>query len=170
LEVGKISENDFLDEKNRQKELFKKQIDFSQKNNLPLMLHIRSFKNGDAHKDALEILDEKQKEFDGKIRANFHFYTETVNITKEILKRGYTISFPGVITFANIDDSIKEIPLERIMSETDSPFATPKPHRGKTNTPIFVGEIVKKIAEVKNLDFEKTKKQMIKNALNFWGI
>ena len=170
LESGKISEEDFFEEKIRQKILFKKQIDFSQKNNLPLMLHIRSFENGDAHKDALEILDEKQKEFDGKIRANFHFYTETVNITREILKRGYSISFPGVITFANIDDSIKETPLEKIMSETDSPFATPKPHRGKTNTPIFVEEIVKKIAEVKNLDFKKVKKQMIKNALNFWGI
>ncbi|HIP33812.1 MAG TPA: hypothetical protein EYG89_03580, partial [Bacteroidia bacterium] len=79
MESGKISEEDFFEEKIRQKILFKKQIDFSQKNNLPLMLHIRSFENGDAHKDALEILDEKQKEFDGKIRANFHFYTETVN-------------------------------------------------------------------------------------------
>lgn len=177
LKDGKISIAELENEKIRQRILFERQINFSVKNNLPLMLHVRSFKNGDAHEDVLKILDRKQKELScepgdskKKIKANFHFYTENIEITKKIIQRDYRISFPGVITFANIDESIKEIPLEKIMSETDSPFATPKPHRGEVNTPLYVNEIVKKIAEVKKLDFNEVKKQMIKNALDFWKI
>lgn len=170
LETEKINIEELENEKIRQQILFERQINFAVKNDLPLMLHIRSFEGGDAHKDALDILDRKQEEFDGKIRADFHFYTEGIGMTKEIIKRGYSISFPGVVTFANLDESIKEIPLEKIMSETDSPFATPKPFRGKTNTPIYVEEIVKKIADVKNKGFEEVKTQMVKNALGFWKI
>jgi TatD DNase family protein len=88
-------------------------------------------------------------------------------VVKEILKRDFMISLPGVITFVNLDDSIKQIPLEKLMVETDSPFAAPIPYRGKTNLPIYVEEVVRKIAEVKELDFEEVKKQMIKNALGF---
>ena len=77
---------------------------------------------------------------------------------------------PGVITFANLDESIKKIPLEKLMIETDSPFAAPKPFRGKTNIPIYVEEVAKKIAEVKNVDLSEVKKVSTENALKFWGI
>ncbi len=170
LEIGKISEADFLEEKIRQKNLFEKQIDFSIKNNLPLMLHVRSFKNSDAHFDTFEILDKKQKKYNGKIRANFHFFTENKKIAEEVIKRGFFISFPGVITFADLDEVVKEVPIEKIFSETDSPYATPKPFRGQKNNPVFVKEVVKKIAEVKNLDFEECNKILIKNAVNFFNI
>ncbi len=170
LESGKIGEADFAAEITRQKKLFEKQIDFGVKNNLPLMLHIRSFENADAHWDAFEILDQKQKEHKGKIRANFHFFTEGPEIIEEIIKRNFSISLPGVITFANLNESIKKIPLENLMIETDSPFAAPKPFRGKTNLPIYVEEVARKISEVKNIDFEEIKKISTKNALSFWKI
>lgn len=179
LKGGKISEADFAAQKQKQKKLFEQQINFALKNNLPLMLHVRSFKNADAHKDTLKILDKKQAELkhlskvgilSKKIKANFHFFTENLEITKEIIKRGYYFSFPGVITFANLDEVIKIIPLEKIMSETDSPFATPVPYRGKINNPTYVKEIVKKIALVKNISENKCQKQLLKNTKNFFNL
>jgi TatD DNase family protein len=80
------------------------------------------------------------------------------------------ISLPGVITFSDLDKSIKKIPLSRIMSETDSPFAAPKPFRGKTNTPLYVPEIVKKIAEVKNIKENEMEKIILENTFNFFNI
>ena len=91
-------------------------------------------------------------------------------IVKEVIKRTFFISLPGVITFADLDESIKEIPLENLMSETDSPFAAPRPHRGKINTPLFISEIVKKISKVKNISEEKCNEQLIKNTINFFGL
>jgi TatD DNase family protein len=166
----KISKEVFSQKKIRQKNLFEIQIDFAVKNNLPLMLHIRSFKNSDAHWDCFDILDKKQKEHEGRVRANFHFFTEGVEIVQEVIKRNFFISLPGVITFANLDDSIKKIPIENLMSETDSPYAAPKPHRGKTNTPLYIQEVVKKIAEVKNISQKECNDQLIKNAINFFNL
>ena len=170
LESGKIGEADFAAEIERQKKLFKKQIDFAVKNILPLMLHIRSFENADAHWAAFEVLDQKQKEHKGKIRADFHFFTEGPEIVEEIIKRNFMISLPGVITFANLDESIKKIPLENLMIETDSPFAAPKPYRGKINTPLYVDEVAKKIAKVKDIDIEEVRKKTFQNAEKFWLI
>ena len=165
-----MMQDDLLVEKERQKKLFEVQIEFAVKNNLPLMLHVRSFENSDAHMDVFDILDKKQTEHDGKIRADFHFFTEGPEIVVEIIKRGFMISLPGVITFADLDATIAAIPLESIMSETDSPFAAPKPHRGKTNTPLYISEMVKKIAEVKNISEEEVRMQTVKNALEFFRI
>lgn len=169
LKTGKINDINFSNEISRQKILFEKQINFALKNNLPMMLHIRAYENSDAYFDTLEILKKYQ---DTNLRVNFHFFTEKPKIVNQILKlnKNYTFSLPGVITFANLDESINTIPIENIMSETDSPFATPNPHRGKTNTPLYIEEIVKKISKVKNLDFEKTNQQIIQNTLNFWNI
>ncbi len=170
LESGKINQEELQREKKRQRELFKKQIDFALENDLPLMLHVRSFKNADAHEEAFKILDEKEKESGQKIRADFHFFTEGPEIVKEIVKRDFMISLPGVITFADLDDSILEIPLENLMLETDSPFVAPKPYRGKTNTPLYLEEIAKKVAEVKKMDIEEIRKKSVENALDFFRI
>lgn len=170
MEKGKISEADFAQELQRQKDLFEKQIDFSVKNNLPLMLHVRSFENGDAHEDAFEILDKKQKEHAGKVRANFHFFTETPEIAKQIIERGFYISFPGVITFSDLDETVDEVPIEKMFSETDSPYAAPVPHRGKQNNPNYVKDVVSKIAEVKKLDESEAAEQLTKNAKEFFKL
>jgi len=169
LKGGKICEADFALELKRQNKLFIDQINFALKNNLPMMLHIRSYKNSDAYFDAFEILKKYQNT---NLKVNFHFFTENKIIVKKILdlNNNYTCSIPGVVTFANLDESIKLLPLEKIMSETDSPFASPIPFRGKQNTPLHIEEIVKKISEIKKIDIEKTKTQLVNNALNFWNI
>lgn len=189
-EIKKIIEEKFLEnyyedikeERERQRELFEKQIDFAAENKLPLMLHIRSFINSDAHLDALSILDKKQKEIFGKsfeesitgkspkIEADFHFFTETPEIAREVIKRDFFISLPGVITFADLDKTILEIPINKLMVETDSPFATPEPFRKETNTPLFIPEIIKKIAEVKKEPVDKIGKETVKNAIKFFNL
>ena len=81
------------------------------------------------------------------------------------LDLGFTISFTGVITFArDYDETIKNAPLAMIMSETDAPYVTPIPFRGKRNEPLYVQEVVKKIAEIRGEDIEKVQEVLVKNA------
>ncbi len=169
LKAGKINFVNFSSEIIRQKKLFKKQINFAIKNNLPMMLHIRSYNKEDAYNDTFDILEEYKKT---NLKVNFHFFTEKWKVVDKILKlnNNYTCSFPGVITFANLDESIKNLPIEKIMVETDSPFAAPAPFRGKINTPLYLKEIIKKIAEIKNLKFEEAQKKILENSLIFWNI
>ncbi|MBU6370680.1 MAG: TatD family hydrolase [Patescibacteria group bacterium] len=142
-------------EKSRQKKEFIKQIEFSVKYGKPLMLHIR-----DAHDDAYEILKKYPK-----ARGNLHFFTASSEVAKKFIDLGFTVSFPGVITFAKeTQEAVKNIPLDKMHAETDSPFAAPVPYRGKRNEPTYVIEIVKKIAELRGEDFEKVREQLLENA------
>jgi TatD DNase family protein len=153
-------------DKIRQKIDFEKQINFATKFDLPLMLHVRN-----AHEGVLNILKEKKKEFGEKLRGNVHFFSGDKDIAKEYLDLGFTMSFTGVITFTkDYDEVIKFIPLLKIMSETDSPFVTPVPHRGQRNEPSYVQEVVKKIAEIRGEDFEMVKKTLSENAVRYFGL
>lgn len=145
----------------RQRNEFEKQIEFAVAHGKPLMLHIR-----DAHEDALSLLKSKKKEYGDKLRGNTHFFTEGVNTAKQYYELDFTTSFPGVITFTyDYDETVKYAPKNMILSETDSPYAAPVPHRGKRNEPTFVIEVVKKIAELRGEKIESFKKQLVKNAL-----
>lgn len=149
-------------EKARQKKEFIKQIEFSIKHNKALMLHIR-----DAYEDAYEIL----KRYDGKARGNIHFYTGNLEWAQKFIDIRFTVSFPGVITFAKeCEDAVKNIPLDMVHAETDSPFASPIPFRGKRNEPIYVIEVVKKIAQIRGQDYEKVRIQLLENAKRVFGI
>lgn len=150
-----------ISEKKRQKDLFEKQIQFAIKNDLPLMIHGR-----DSYDDILEILNFYKKK-NSNLKGNVHFFTGTKEIAKKFIEIGFTISFSGVITFTNdYDEAVKYVPIDKIMPDSDSPFVAPAPFRGKRNEPFYIKEIVKRIAEIKGLDFETTKEQMVKNAIN----
>jgi TatD DNase family protein len=150
--------------KKQQKADFEKQIEFAVKYNKPLMIHCR-----DAYADCLDILKSKQKEYGEKVRGNFHFFTSPIEIAKECLEIGFTVSFTGPITFVSkYEDIVRYVPLERMMAETDAPFASPTPYRGKRNEPFYVKEIVKKIAEIKKEPFDKVQKQMVQNAFELF--
>lgn len=170
MERGVITLAEFEQEKKRQKTLFEKQIDLSVELGIPLMLHVRSAERGDAHRDVLEILSLKEAQFDRQLQANFHFFTETPEIAREIIARGYYVSFPGVITFADLDETIVSVPLDRIMSETDAPYAAPVPHRGKNSSPLMIENMIIKIAEVKDEDFQTVSKQLLLNAQTFFQL
>ena len=153
-------------DKERQEVDFENQINFAVKHNLPLMLHVRN-----AHEGVLNILKEKKKEFGEKLKGDVHFFSGDKNIAKEYLDLGFTMSFTGVITFTkDYDEVIKFIPLEKMMSETDSPYVTPVPHRGQRNEPSYVQEVVKKIAEIRGEDFEMVKKTLSDNAVRYFKL
>jgi TatD DNase family protein len=90
---------------------------------------------------------------------------------EDIITAGFTVSVDGPITFvAEYDEMIKAVPLDKVMIETDAPFAAPKPYRGKTCEPWMVAEIARKIAELKGLDLEMVRLQLLKNTQDFFGI
>ncbi|MEK7194344.1 MAG: TatD family hydrolase, partial [Patescibacteria group bacterium] len=94
----------------------------------------------------------------------------SLEIAKRFWAIDFTTSFTGVITFArNYDEVIKNAPIEMIMSETDAPFVAPAPYRGKRNEPSYVREVVKKIAEIRNEDFEAVRAKLVENALRMIG-
>jgi len=161
------------DLKEKQKELFKYQIDLALDYNKPLMLHVRSSgkNNFDAYEDTLEILKEYKNKFGEKLRGNVHFFAADKNIAKEFLDLGFTFSFTGVITFtSDYDEVIKYLPIDSIMSETDAPFVAPTPFRGKRNSPLYVPLIVKKMAEIKGKTEEEMSQEILKNAKRLFAI
>ena len=156
----------------KQQELFKKHIEISIEFNKPLMIHIRPSKNTmDAYEDALNILEKYKEEAGDKLKGNFHFFVGDISVAKRALDLGFTMSFDGPITFSHdYDEVIRFLPIESIMAETDSPFAAPVPHRGKTCEPFMVTEIVKKIAEIKGLSENEVSETIIKNVRRFFAI
>ena len=152
--------------KKKQEEVFRKQIELAIEVKKPLMLHIRN-----AYDDAFEILNSYFLIHNSKLRANLHFYAGDVATAKKFLDLGFSFSFTGVVSFArDYDEVIRYLPLDRIMSETDCPYVSPTPYRGKRNEPLYVKETVLKIAQIKDLDFEEVKKTLVANTRGFFGI
>ncbi|MEK7614370.1 MAG: TatD family hydrolase [Patescibacteria group bacterium] len=154
------------EKKEIQKENFRKQIELALAVNKPLMIHSRPSRGTmDAYEDVLETLTYNLQLTTHNLRGNIHFFVGDKIIAKQFLDLGFTISFAGVITFArDYDEVIKYIPLESILSETDCPYVSPVPYRGKRNEPAYVAEVVKKIAEIKNLPIDKVSEALFKNA------
>ena len=155
--------------KNKQKEIFEKQIQFALENDLPLMLHFRpSGKTMDAYEDGLEILGSYKKSHP-ELSGNAHFFAGNLKIAKRFIEIGFTISFTGVITFADsYDEIIKQIPLENIMSETDCPFVAPIPYRGGRCEPVYVKKVVERIADIRSEDIEIVKKALVNNTFRMF--
>ncbi len=151
----------------KQKKELEKQIDFANRVNKPLMLHVRNAKTGpSAYMEVVGMLRAR-----ANVKANFHFFAGDIEDLKNILDIGGTVSFTGVITFArNYDELIKYVPIDRIMSETDCPFVAPAPYRGKRNEPSYVVEVVKTIAKIRGEDEDVVAKQLVQNAKDFFSI
>lgn len=163
-EVGFNIEN----EKKRQKENFLKQLDFAIKFSKPLMIHCRpSDKTNDAHEDMLSILESKFLNHESRLRGNIHFFTGTKEIAEKYFDLGFTVSIPGVVTFArDVAKTVKELPIDKILVETDCPYATPVPNRGKRNEPAFVIETARKIGELKEVSLEEVTSKTLQNTIN----
>ncbi len=163
--IGEIGLDYYWTKENKeeQKELLIKQIKLANKLDLPIALHIR-----EATIDILSILEE----YDEKRKGIFHCVPLNEHLIKEGLKLGYYISFSGNITFQNAKpvDSIKLVPLDKILVETDGPYLTPHPHRGKRNSSKYLKYIVEKIAEVKEIDKEELKEILMINSKKIYGV
>lgn len=152
-----------MDEKSieKQKKAFIEQIELANEFNKPLMLHIRS-----AYADALDILKKYSR-----VKGDVHFFAGTTEEAKAFVDFGFTLSFTGVITFTHdYDEVIKNTPLNMILSETDAPYVSPAPYRGRRNEPSYVREVVKRIAEIKNLPETEVTDAVVSNAKRVFKI
>jgi len=155
-----------IKEKKRQRELFEEHIELAASQNIPLMIHCR-----DAHQDLIEILRSKKNEYGEELRGNIHFFADTIKTARQYMDLDFTMSFTGVITFAKeYHEVLAYLPISHIMSETDAPYVTPVPFRGKRCEPIHVAEVVKKIAEVRQEPLEKIQKTLVDNAFRVFDI
>lgn len=146
---------DYVYKNDMQAEVFDKQIQLANEINKPLMLHIRN-----AYKDAYEMVKDR-----AKVIGNAHFFAGGVEDAKNFLDIGFYISFTGVITFTNdYNEVLRFVPDDRINSETDSPFVSPVPNRGKRNNPTNVIDIVAKMAEIRGNSFIHMKSTVLGSA------
>ena len=149
--VGEIGLDYYWDKSfaDLQKEIFIKQVILANKLNLPIVVHDR-----EAHKDSFDIL----KKYNEKSDVLFHCFSGSVEFMKECVKQGWYIALGGVVTFKNavkIKDVAREVPLDRLVLETDSPYLTPVPYRGKENSPAYVKFIADEIALIKQISIEE---------------
>lgn len=170
LDYFRIDPDDHVG-KDRQKEVFKQQIELALELNLPLMLHIRPALNTyDAYEEVLEMLESYKKDNEN-LRGNAHFFVGTKEIADRFMAIGFTVSFTGVITITeDYNEVVKHVSLEHMMAETDAPFVAPKPYRGKRCEPWMVEEVYKKIAEIKGISVEEVQTQFAKNRHKMFGI
>lgn len=154
--------------KNLQKEFFIKQINLAKKYNKALMMHIR-----DAHNDAIALLKEQQVK-----NAIVHCFTDKSSYIDQYNELGCYISFPGVITFKptannnilDLYEAVKKTPLDKILVETDAPYLTPAPYRGKVNYPQYVQHTATTIAKILNKSVEEIKAITTANAKRVFNI
>lgn len=145
-----------------QRKVFERQLQIAVDYDLPVVIHTR-----DADEDTKAIL----KAFSGHLKRKgvVHSFTSTIELAEFVLSEGFYLGFNGIITFKkaeNVQEVVKITPPEQILFETDSPFLTPVPHRGKENAPYYLPFVAAKIAELKGLDLETLKSQVYQNSLN----
>ncbi len=146
-----------------QREVFAAQMSLARDLDLPVIIHDR-----EAHEDFLNIM----KQFP-TVRGVVHCYSGSLEMTRDILKAGYSISFTGSVTFKNnkkAPDILRAMPADRYMIETDSPYMTPVPHRGKRNDSSYLKYIAEFIAEMRGETPEQVASETLANGKAFFGI
>ena len=165
--IGEIGLDYYYDDppKEFQKEIFIKQIRLAKKLNLPIIIHDR-----DAHGDILDIL---KQEWTKDLRGVFHSYSGSVEMAFQVIEMNFYISLGGPVTFKNAKkpkEVAKAVPIEKLLIETDSPYLTPEPYRGKRNTPVYVKFVAKKIAELREMPYEEVCRITAENAIKLFNI
>lgn len=148
-----------------QKEVFRKQIRLAKRVGLPIVIH-----NREATADIVEILKEEGAEEVGGI---MHCFSGSPEVAKECVKMNFHISLGGPVTFKNAKkpkEVAAEIPLEKLLIETDCPYLTPHPYRGKRNEPSYVKLVAEQIAEIKGITLEEVAEVTTQNAKKLFGI
>ena len=169
LDYYRLPENDDREKvKQIQKQAFIAQIKLAKELNKALVVHSRSSKGtDDACLDILEILKNELGNMNSELRFVLHSYTGSVSVAKEFVKLGGYISFNGILTFdktGNQKAVLSVVPNDKILLETDCPYLTPVPTRGKRNEPLFVKYVAEKIANLKNLSVDEVAEITTQNA------
>lgn len=163
--VGEIGLDYYYDLSDRQtqRDVFAQQIEIADKLHLPLTLHVR-----DAYGDAWDILRAQKRHLNNGVL--WHCYSGSTEFARQMVQEGHYFAFGGAITFKNAkkEDVFAQIPLNRILSETDSPYMSPEPLRGRVNTPLNIPIIVAKIASMYGLSVQETEQQIRDNTLTLF--
>jgi len=152
------------DNKKRQIEIFEKQLDIAEELNLPVVIHTRN-----SFREAYQCV----KPYKGRIKGVFHCFSSTLEDAKKAVDLGFYIGIDGPVTFKNakdIKEIAKHIPLDKILIETDSPYLSPHPFRGKRNEPMRLPYIAQAIADIKGIDVSEVIKQTTINANNLFNL
>lgn len=165
--IGEIGLDYHYDEpdKNIQEKWFVRQIELARGNDLPIVVHSR-----DAAADTFDILS--RKEFCGQ-RGVIHCFSYSAQMAAEYVKMGYYIGVGGVVTFKNghkLHEVVRTIPLENIVVETDAPYLSPEPYRGRRNSSAYIPYIIERIAALKELSYKDVERAVYDNAAALYGV
>jgi len=165
--IGEIGLDYYWDTspKEVQKEVFRRQISLAKELKLPIIIHDR-----EAHQDIVDILREESASEVGGI---MHCFSGSLEMAKECMEMNFMISFGGPVTFKNAKkpkEIVKQIPLERLLIETDCPYLTPEPYRGKRNESGYVRYVAEAIAELRGMEAEELAEVTYQNAIKFFGL
>lgn len=162
--IGEIGLDYHYGKKNKelQKEIFRKQLALAEKLSLPVVIHTR-----DATEDTISVL----KEFPN-VKGDIHCFSGSVETAKIYIKMGYVLGIGGVVTFqnSNLYKVIEEVGLSSIVLETDAPYLTPVPYRGKQNSSKYIPYIAKKLSEILNISLEEVEKITTLNAKELFDL
>ena len=163
LAVGEIGLDYYFDKesKDKQIELFNKQLDLASKYKLPIIVHTR-----ESIQDCFDILKKR------KLKGVIHCFSGSYEMAREFIKLGYKLGIGGVLTFKNskLHEVVEKISLDDILLETDSPFLSPEPFRGRKNNPYNIYYVAKKIAEIKNVTLEEVINKTTNNCKEIFDI
>jgi len=148
----------------QQQEAFRVQVNLAKKYDLPIVIHCR-----DSFRETIELLEPLKDE---KLRGIFHCFTGTIAEAEEAIQMGFLLGIGGVLTFkkSGLDAALALIDLKHLVLETDSPYLSPTPHRGKRNESSYIPLIAQKLAEVKQCSVEEIAKQTTQNAEQLFGL
>ncbi len=157
------TENEIENAVKIQKQLFIEQLHFAKDHNLPVVLHVRN-----AYEDALGII---KAEYSGT--GILHSFTDSWETAKKFLDLGFYVALNGILTYdstGKLEEVCKNLPSDRILSETDAPYLTPPPYRGKRNEPLYVSYVVEKMAQIRGISVPEMAEQTFQNAMAVYGI
>ncbi len=147
----------------KQAELLRRQLALAKKLDMPVIIHDR-----EAHADTLKIVEEFPE-----VKGVFHCYSGSTEMAQRLISLGYLISFTGVITYKNAKKAVEvveNIPLDKLMIETDSPYMSPEPFRGKRNSSLYVYRMAEAIADIKNIPLDEVINQTTENGKKLFNI
>lgn len=165
LAIGEIGLDYYWkdDNNDRQKEIFIHQLQLARKLKLPAVIHVR-----DSKDDIIEILKDYTD-----LKIQIHCFSDDLKTLNTYMDMGFYISIGGVVTFANGTNekvAARNVPIERLMLETDSPYLTPEPYRGLRNDPRRVVEVARTIADLRDMKIDKLAKRCYKNTVEFFNL
>ena len=165
--IGEIGLDYYYDNSPRdvQRTWFKRQMKLAKEVNLPIVVHSR-----EANQETFDMI---KAESDGNLRGVIHCYSGSVELALEYIKLGYYISFAGPVTFKNAKtpkEVAKAVPIDRLLVETDSPYLTPEPHRGKRNEPLYVRHVAAMIAELRGMTIEELARATSENTKRLFNL